>query len=147
MNEGNPISANGGTTEEDDLLLRSSKRMKEGDSLDGGGTNEITMYFLIISKREVLSYKDRLLGYNGDGYVFSEEEEDDADNMEDSDDETEEYFGEALKEKQSKVDWPIIPLPNEERRQLCSPWKKSLIINVLGKRISFKFLLAKLYRL
>lgn len=146
MSESHSSPETGGTAEETDLLMRSNKRIKGNEvsnEIDKGETNA----FPVITTREVLSYKDKLLGYNGDGYVFSDEEGDVLDEMSEDEDEVEEYYGDALKEKQAKVDWPIIPLRNDERRSLRSPWKKSLIINLLGKRISFKFLLAKLYKL
>lgn len=92
-----------------------------------------------------LSYRDKLLGYNGCGQAFEEDPEEFAKDQEFvyGDD----YIGEALKEKQSKVSWPIILISGEERSQLCNLWKRTLIINLLGKTVNFRFLQARLNKL
>ena len=35
---------------------------------------------------------------------------------------------------------PMVNISSEEHNRLCQPWKKSLMVNLLGKRISLTFL-------
>lgn len=41
---------------------------------------------------------------------------------------------------------PTINVSKEDFEEWCSPWKKSLIVQVLGKKVSFRFLEAKLHQ-
>nr|KYP72588.1 hypothetical protein KK1_005184 [Cajanus cajan] len=41
---------------------------------------------------------------------------------------------------------PIIPVSQEEFEEWCAPWRKSLVINVLGRKISYKMLDNKVQR-
>ena len=42
---------------------------------------------------------------------------------------------------------PIIPMFVVKRKEWCKPWKNALIVNLVGKKIRFKFLKNKLEKL
>lgn len=146
------------SSEEHDLLARSNKKIKANaiqdanmdDSMaDGGDIASVeeppVSPAVTPPQRSALSYRDRLLGFNGDGYEMDDSDEDEWDS--DMEIDSDEYTGEALKAKQAKVSWPILPMTGEERKNLCKYWKNTLIINLLGKKLGFRFFLARLERL
>lgn len=92
-----------------------------------------------------MSYRDKLLGFNGKKFSEWDTLSDQGDLP--KDDMDEEFDEEAYRTKQAKVDWPIIPVTNQERRVMYAPWKNKVIINLLGKRVSFRFLLARLSKI
>ncbi|KAJ1418752.1 Ribonuclease H-like superfamily [Sesbania bispinosa] len=42
---------------------------------------------------------------------------------------------------------PIVKISKEEKKSICIPWKRSVIIKVLGKRVGYKMLQNRLYKL
>ncbi|KAJ1392541.1 hypothetical protein SESBI_35774 [Sesbania bispinosa] len=122
--------------EEEDLLQRSKKKSKVG-----GGPKE---FF----SRKVVSYRDVCIGVNGaeDGYASSESGFDFwEENMEDEGDDSEEM--EVVEEDNITILCPSIKLSKSERIGACIPWKRALIIKLLGKRVSLKFLQGRLHKL
>lgn len=51
---------------------------------------------------------------------------------------------EHLPKPQEKV--PVVPLTNEEWESWSEPWKHTLVVKVLGKRVSFRIIESKLQR-
>ncbi|KAJ1406797.1 Zinc finger, CCHC-type [Sesbania bispinosa] len=124
-------------SKEEDLLHRSKKKSKVG-----GGPKE---FF----SKKVVSYKDVCLGVNGvddgytssdTGYDFWEEsvEDDGVDGSEEM---------EVLEEDNMKILCPLVKLSKSERIGTCIPWKRALIIKLLGKKVSLKFLQGRLQNL
>ncbi|KAJ1422816.1 Zinc finger, CCHC-type [Sesbania bispinosa] len=123
--------------EEEDLLHRSKKKSKVGR-----GPKE---FF----SRKVVSYKDVCLGVNGadDGYASSDTGFDFwEENMKDDGAEGSEEM-DVLEEDNMKILFPLVKLSKSERISACIPWKRALIIKLLGKRVSLKFLQGRLQKL
>ncbi|KAJ1382463.1 hypothetical protein SESBI_44240, partial [Sesbania bispinosa] len=125
------------STEEEDLLHRIKKKSK----VDACPKDFFS--------RKVVSYKDVCLGVNGvdDGYISSDrevnlwEEEDDGLEGEEPD------AMEEVEEDNLKILCPTVKLTKSERIGACIPWKRALIVKLLGKRVSLKFLQGKLHKL
>lgn len=93
--------------------------------------------------RSLVSYRDLVAGANVRESVESYSDDDenwDGDDL--SDDELEEGEN-SLKKKLG----PGVDICKKERIELCRPWRKSLIIKVLGKEVGYKFLLNKIQKL
>ncbi|KAJ1423868.1 hypothetical protein SESBI_12147 [Sesbania bispinosa] len=145
--------------EEKDNLLRSTKKPKVQEETEetpsppvqkqahmGDALFETNTSMRL--RKKVVSYKDIILGVNGDssedsgseGYATEEENE----SEEISSSEGEE------KEKHSGTSDPLCPkvhISNEEHRNACKQWKKSVIIKVLGKKVRCGFLYLRLTKL
>lgn len=90
------------------------------------------------------TYKNMLIGVNGAEYDYSNGDLEMWENEDDSQDEMQED-----KEEKDPL-CPSIPITAEERKKLCRPWRKAIIIKLLGRRIRYKFLYgrhAKLWNL
>ncbi|KAJ1434399.1 hypothetical protein SESBI_05543 [Sesbania bispinosa] len=95
-------------------------------------------------KRNLVSYKDALGvngGYNsgsssGSEYELSSKE---GESEEDEDSSGEEEVEDRL--------CPVIKLSKEERHEACRPWRKALIVKLLGKRVGLRFLHLRLIKL
>lgn len=98
-----------------------------------------------LPERQIVSYRDLVVGMNGTrrGMKYAEDEKD---WMEDdlSDDEMEEDGNGGFKYKDLG---PGVDVRKEERINLCQPWRKSLIIKVLGKEVGYRFLLNRIQKL
>ena len=108
------------TTEEADLLTRSSKKVKIGDAdVEKGnkGSN---------------SYIDSLMG---NSFVATEVDE----NMHES-----EYISEDEDDECDEADCPIIKLSTEEKKRIRKPWQQTLIIKLMGRRVGYMFLIQRL---
>ena len=83
--------------------------------------------------KQLLSYKDKLLGFNGDPFFNS----DDLDPMEEQFQESEEdVSGKTPLQVETKGDptCPTIPISEEEGKEICKPWKLALIVKLLITR-------------
>ena len=93
--------------------------------------------------KEIMSYKDKLLGFKGslsldtDGLVQIEKD----DQMEEDEDIEETLIEANLKDDPTCL---IIPITKEEQLELCKPWRLALIVKLLGKQMSMCFLYARL---
>ncbi|KAJ1382331.1 hypothetical protein SESBI_44335 [Sesbania bispinosa] len=71
--------------------------------------------------------------------------------LEDSDDSDYSQESEADGSSEEEGFWcpdcPVVKISRSERKQACDKWKNSVIIKVLGKRVSLKFLQLKLLQL
>ncbi|KAJ1389959.1 Ribonuclease H domain [Sesbania bispinosa] len=125
------------SSEEEDLLHRSKKKSKVGD-----GPKD---FF----SRKVVSYKDVCLGVNGvdDGYCSFEQEYDFWEKMNEEEERAVLEEMEEVEEDNLKILCPMVKLSKEERIGACIPWKRAIIIKLLGKRMSLKFLQGRLQRL
>ncbi|XP_057426505.1 uncharacterized protein LOC130719928 [Lotus japonicus] len=56
-------------------------------------------------------------------------------------------FEEAQKERGPFNPNPVVPISLEEYEQWCRPWKFTLVVKLLGKRIGFKWMNQRLHRL
>ncbi|KAJ1403340.1 Zinc finger, CCHC-type [Sesbania bispinosa] len=134
--DGDDDGTKGLSAEEEDLLLRSTKKSMKGDAPFG------------YSGRKVISYKDVCLGVNGgdDGYESSEKE---FYSWEDVDDDvpvdSEEM--EIVEEDNFKILCPTVRLTKSERIGACIPWKRAIIVKLLGKSVSLRFLQGRLQKL
>jgi hypothetical protein len=82
--------------------------------------------------RGTFSYKESLIGSAFRGQSnFSIPEQEDFASDDDEEDEEEE-------------DCPVIRLFMEEKKRIREPWRQTLIIKVLGRRVSYTFLLKRL---
>lgn len=79
-----------------------------------------------------MSYKTILTGNNDRNKTETSEEE-----MAYDDEKEEE-------DKESDTDCPVIKLTKEEKARLRKPWRQSLIIKVMGKRVGYAYLLRRL---
>ncbi|KAJ1432901.1 hypothetical protein SESBI_06444 [Sesbania bispinosa] len=152
--------------EEQDLLARSTKKPKVGPEMEEGGGEEppvdeelanrsdetkdddhdMELFEIatgVALKRTSISYKDAQ-GVNG-GYR--------SDPASESKYEPSFEGGESSKEEgdESEVEedrlCPVIKLSKEERHEVCKPWRKALIVKLLGKRVGLKFLHLRLLKL
>ena len=79
--------------------------------------------------RKLISYIDRMLRINEAHIVDSDQE-----------DWMDEEAEEVVLAKDQDPLCLIVPISLEERCEWCKPWKSSLIINLLGKKINFRYL-------
>lgn len=52
--------------------------------------------------------------------------------------------GDLIVTDEDKEKWPHIEVSEEQRKKLRSPWKKTLIVKLLGKSLGFNFIYSKL---
>ncbi|XP_061344299.1 uncharacterized protein LOC133290248 [Gastrolobium bilobum] len=116
--------------------LRQFSEGVQGQSSGSGGNTE---------KSKTISYKDKLLHLNGEGYVSEDDEEDWMERQ--RREEEEEGMEEDLEEEDNDPLCPTYKISKAQHKEDCKKWKKALIIKLLGRRISSRFLLARLQRL
>ncbi|KAF7822535.1 receptor-like protein EIX1 [Senna tora] len=92
------------------------------------------------------SYRDSVLRFGGTNEDSSTEGQGDwNDSFNEAMDELEDEDSQEGKEDDPTN--PIIPTTKEERLEWAKPWKGSLIIKLMGRRVGFKFLQTKLQKL
>ncbi|KAJ1392760.1 hypothetical protein SESBI_35587 [Sesbania bispinosa] len=97
-------------------------------------------------RRKVVSYKDTILGVNGD----SSEDSGSEDCATEDDSDSEEASSTKGEDEKSSTGDPLcqdVQISGEEYRNACKQWKKSVIIKVLGKRVGRGFLYSRLSKL
>lgn len=89
------------------------------------------------------SYKNMLLGVNG-----TKNNDSSSSNLEqwDVNDDSEEDMQEDEGEDLDPL-CPKVPVTSEERKNLCKPWRKAIIIKLLGRRVGYRFLYARLTKI
>lgn len=150
-------------TDEEDQRVRSTKKIKRneepnGDSnndsddthqdkdgmteMDMGDTNAFTQQEK--KSKDYTSYKNKhkLLGINGNEATDNSDESDSWRNKEESDSEIQD-----MEESQINPLCPSVPVTSEERIRLCKPWRKAVIIKLLGRKIGYRFLMGRLTKL
>lgn len=153
-------------TDEDDQIIRSTKKVKMlGDSSKISDDvqnveeqqmvtdqDDISVVHLHIedetrsisqiNKDNIpTSYKNMLLGVNGEIKSSSEEVE----SWSDED-------GEEVEVQENPIGYVdpfchVIEISSEEREKLCRPWRKAIIMKVLGRRVGYKTLAGRLSKI
>lgn len=52
-----------------------------------------------------------------------------------------------MEEREAAPNYPIIRVTKEEKERLRRPWKRTLIVKVLGRKVGYTFLLQRLQKL
>lgn len=132
------VESSGATLEEADNLRRSTFKAKRDESAPSTH-----------SGRRVVSYKDICAGING---VDNEDDEDDiidhSGSDSDEEDEAEERENDDMGvEEQQDPLCPVIKITKQELKEACKPWRKAIIVKLLGKKLGLNFLRVRLQRL
>lgn len=96
----------------------------------------------------MLSYKD--ICQESDPLRDCLRSDSDMESLDFSDEEDEAMTGEAdLPEdsKMVKLLRPRVTITKDERREACKPWRKSIIVKLLGRRLSLRYLRTRLNKL
>jgi hypothetical protein len=133
------------TKDEEDQHARSTKKIKEGDhqfsDLSTLPKNYSDLIDLQKGKDESeRSYRDTVLGRSGG--VDTEEDETDAD-----EEETMENGEKDVKIEECKVggyDCPAFVLSKNEEKRIHRPWRRGVIVKLLGRRTGYKALETRL---
>ncbi|KAJ4833493.1 hypothetical protein Tsubulata_006664 [Turnera subulata] len=137
-----PIADEGNAFDDDDECLHSNKKVKANDgtsrvceSSPGGlGSGEGSPNS---EERWKLSYKEKVMGALTVGREIEMEE-----NTEELDSDSDSDSGD-----EEDPTCPTIRLSRREKARLRSPWRRTLIVKMLGKRMSFRFMERKLREL
>lgn len=133
-----------GTTQEEDLLRRSTKKVKT--RTDNGGEVAGKEIVMVESVPSLPSYKERLMHAAGDENQ-DEEWLKELDNLEMPEDKWYRDEEDMPTHDEGELDpCPVIPVSRKEYEDWCQNWKQSLIVNVLGKKVGFKILENRLKR-
>ncbi|KAJ1441395.1 Ribonuclease H-like superfamily [Sesbania bispinosa] len=134
--------ANPSLSVEEDLLHRSTKKSK----VDDGPPS--------VSARKVVSYKDVCLGINGVDHDYQSSEEElggwnanDPDESDESEADPDEMEEENKPAEGLELLCPTVQLLKEEKRGVRIPWKRALIVKLLGKRVGLRFMQGRLMKL
>lgn len=99
-------------------------------------------------RRKVISYADVCMGNNGKRMDESESEDDmflDSDMEEESSEEKEQAIETEPKDEDPLC--PVMKVTKEELRKAQKPWRMSMIVKLLGKRVGLRFLQTRLNRM
>lgn len=103
-----------------------------------------------VQPRKLISYKDICAGINGNDY----EEEDKDDYIDNSgtdvDDEVDDVEGDDEDMDDSVQQDPLCPVikvTKQELKEACKPWRKAIIVKLLGKKLGLSLLRLRLERL
>ncbi|KAJ1379762.1 Zinc finger, CCHC-type [Sesbania bispinosa] len=142
------------SAEEADILRRSTKKQKQipteagkETAADPASQGKILFPTSIgmSLERKVTSYRDICFGMDNDHEsVHEDTSEDDSSgfNSESEGSDSEEEFLRNLDPL-----CPIVKISRMEKKYLCTPWKKAVIVKLLGKRIGLKMLQTRLSKL
>ncbi|KAJ1443649.1 hypothetical protein SESBI_00237 [Sesbania bispinosa] len=158
-----PTAADGSelSAQEKDLLNRSTKKPKvstlddastravngqekpQANVVSGGSIFQTTIGLGM--ERKMVSYKDICIGVNGhnvseeDVVFFKEIQGMHNDVQQRVDEHDQGFLGDPL--------CPEVRLSDEERRMISIPWKRSIIVKVLGRKMTLRYFQARLYKL
>lgn len=116
-------------------------KMEVSGSISGEGEESDSTIEKGITKKPI-SYKRMLLGVDGEEDGYSSDPVESESDKEDS--------GEEMFQEDSILFdplCPIISITTEERRKLCEPWRRAIIIKLLGRRIGYRILAGRLLKL
>jgi hypothetical protein len=147
--------------EELDQLDRSKKKPKTSDNTQDTVVSETQMMDVLnqdsgsrenneVSQRKKVSYKDICMNFNGGGQDHGEPEEewwfeqDDATDAGDMEDEDPRLNQENTEES---LFIPIAKVTKEEIREACNPWKRAIVVKLLGKRLSLNIMRTRLMKM
>ena len=114
------IEATETSTEEADLLTRSSKKVKIGDRHNTMGSTGGNSYLESLMGESFVEPKTAEDNYTTE--EISDDDEDDCD----------------------EEDCPVIKLSAEEKKRIREPWKQTIIIKLMGRKVRYMFLMQKL---
>lgn len=129
-----------GVNEQERVIKRVKTRDKDA------GVVEVTMEEVFSNKKDVGSFKEALLntpGLSGGDDVAEEDW-----NVKDDDMPENKWYKEDVEQlDMSHAEGiPVIPVSDEELNEWSNHWSKTLVINVLGKRVNYRALENKLKR-
>ncbi|KAI9116071.1 hypothetical protein K1719_013001 [Acacia pycnantha] len=139
--------------EEDDLLRRNSKKIK---NVDGCRTSSLPtdMWPLLGTKKSTfskggVSFADKLKGKEGNDDDSEDEDivspsKGPADTMSDDDLELEDNTPVCETEEDGERNFPTFKFSEKEKKRLFKAWRKAIIIKLLDKPIGYKALLARI---
>lgn len=87
------------------------------------------------------SYINTLLGINGSGN-YKNNSSGNENQWEDFEDFEDDMLG--IEDDNLDPLCPVIPVTSKERRNLCKPWRKAIIIKLLGRTVGYRYLYARL---
>ncbi|XP_019184262.1 PREDICTED: uncharacterized protein LOC109179151 [Ipomoea nil] len=61
--------------------------------------------------------------------------------------EDEAVFDDDMEQDGVSYDYPVIRVTKEEKERFCRPWRRSLILHLLGRTVSYSYLLQRLQRM
>lgn len=93
-------------------------------------------------KRKLVSYKDICMGINGQKHVLSDDEPMIAEERDSGGDENAQ--GKNLEDR--GILCLIVQISRDERKLACEPWKKSIIVKLLGRKFGLRYLKDKLQK-
>jgi len=117
------------TTEESDLLTRSNKKVKMGENINK--KVDVNGWSLHQGAAGGVTYKDSLIGSS---YLPRDMSEDAS-------------FKECIsedEEDEDEEDCPVIKLSVEEKKRIRFPWRQTLIVKVMGRRVGYMYLIKRL---
>lgn len=97
--------------------------------------------------RTMVPYRDLFRGINGFHHSYYAPDEDVVLENDDLSEDEEDEDGEVSREKHVNPLCPGLDIRRERRIALCKPWRKSLIIKVMGLEVGYKFLLSRLQKI
>ncbi|XP_061360506.1 uncharacterized protein LOC133304482 [Gastrolobium bilobum] len=97
------------------------------------------------SRSRMVSYRDKLLKLNGGG--FSDSEEKDWLSRQKREEEEDDLMDECPQDPSDEPLCPAYHISKAQHKEDCKPWRKALIIKLLGRWIATRFLMARLQRL
>ncbi|KAJ1443237.1 Zinc finger, CCHC-type [Sesbania bispinosa] len=145
------------SSEEADILRRSTTKQKplvelvshDDDVVDQNTSVTTKSLFPTATEvslsRKLVSYKDICLGSKGDDKGVEEDgSEGDSSEQESSESEGSDYEDDFV---MFDPLCPVVSLSKEERKRICHPWKRAIIVKLLGRRISLRMLKNRLSKL
>lgn len=133
--------------EEKDLLARSKKKAKaDAEKVVEGEIGDIEMNVEGVNKdpsrvKASCSYKERLLGLNGGETDVSNEE------LFSDDSEEEDLDDDSVLNDDDDPYNPRVKYTAAEMRSWCKPWRRALLVKLLGKRLSVSLMKSKIEKM
>ncbi|KAI9110182.1 hypothetical protein K1719_018624 [Acacia pycnantha] len=134
--------------EEDDILNRSSKKIKNGELLINSGSWPRLGYNQKAQWEAGPSFAEKLQGINGDNVKETFQAEANAlsdDSISDSENEDSEPLCKIVEDPNRN--FPTFTFLEKMKKRLYKAWNKALIVKLLGKEIGYKLLLSILQSL
>lgn len=130
--------------DEKDLQAQSTKKMKDGDhafSTQSSLPKNYSDLFGMQSKgTEDRSYRDKVVGRQADTTM----EDGKIDEDWDTDEETEEERMKVVKSRVGEYECPEFIFSKLEEKRIYRPWRRGVIVKLLGRRIGYKALETRL---
>lgn len=145
LSEGGSPATTTRSPEDEDLLQRSTKKTKRGRnttvqpvSTPRDGADQVTPLSAGIMSPEAVQWKTPVETPNS---AWNRKVSFDTAELEAVSEE------ESMEEDKSDPNCPIIPVTKEEKERLRRPWRKTLIVKVLGRKVNYHYLRQRLQRM